>query len=99
MKYKNCLIIFVTTLYFSVPFEATHAQGNQASGAQDAQQKIIYKYKKYQKFDFDDLVIEGETGNPGDLSITPRFRGQFRNRLPSRANFNPEIRKAIERVR
>ena len=25
-------------------------------------QKIIYKYKKYEKFDFEELMIEGETG-------------------------------------
>jgi len=61
--------------------------------------KIIYKYKKYEKFDFEDLVIEGETGGPGDLSISSRFQKQFQNKLPYRKNFNAEIRKGIERVR
>lgn len=61
--------------------------------------KIIYKYKKYQKFDFEDLVIEGETGSPGDLSIIPRYQRKFKNRLPYRKNFNAEIRKSVERVR
>lgn len=61
--------------------------------------KIIYKYKKYQKFDFEDLVIEGETGSPGDLSIIPRYQRKFKNRLPYRKNFNAEIRKSIERIR
>lgn len=61
--------------------------------------KIIYKYKKYEKFDFEDLVIEGETGGPGDLSASSRFQKQFKNKLPYRKNFNAEIRKGIERVR
>jgi hypothetical protein len=61
--------------------------------------KIIYKYKKYQKFDFEDLVIEGETGSPGDLSINPRYQRKFKNKLPYRKNFNAEIRKSIERIR
>lgn len=64
-----------------------------------AKEKIIYKYKKYQKFDFEDLVIEGETGGPGDLSIAPRFQRKFKNRLPYRKNFNAEIRKGAERIR
>lgn len=61
--------------------------------------KIIYKYKKFEKFDFEDIVIEGETGGPGDLSISSRFQKQFQNKLPYRKNFNAEIRKGIERVR
>lgn len=61
--------------------------------------KIIYKYKKYQKFDFEDLVIEGETGSPGDLSIIPRYQRKFKNKLPYRKNFNAEIRKSVERIR
>lgn len=65
----------------------------------DDKNKIKYKYKKYQKFDFEDMVIEGETGSPGDLSIVPRYQTKFKNRLPYRKNFNAEIRKGIERIR
>lgn len=63
------------------------------------EERIIYKYKEYEKFDFEDLIIEGETGNPGDLSIAPRYQRRFENKLPYRKNFNAEIRKGIERVR
>jgi hypothetical protein len=80
-----CLIISVTTF-------------SQGSG-KGAVPKIIYKYKKYQKFDFEDLVIEGETGSPGDLSINPRLQRKFKNKLPYRKNFNAEIRKSLERIR
>lgn len=61
--------------------------------------KTIYKYRKYETFDFEDLKIEGETGSPGDLSIIPRLQRKFKNKLPYRKNFNAEIRKAIERTR
>jgi hypothetical protein len=60
---------------------------------------VIYKYKKYEKFDFEDLIIEGETGSPGDLSLGLRYQKKFKNRLPYRKNFNAEIRKGLERIR
>ncbi|MBT3585927.1 MAG: hypothetical protein HN509_13555 [Halobacteriovoraceae bacterium] len=65
----------------------------------DKKNRIIYKYKKYQKFDFEDLVIQGETGSPGDISVDPRKNFDFKNKLPYRRNFNAEIRKGIERIR
>lgn len=67
--------------------------------ANPEKEKVIYKYKKYEKFDFDDLIIEGGTSGPGDLSIAPRIGKRFKNKLPYRKNFNTEIRKGIERVR
>jgi hypothetical protein len=57
--------------------------------------KVIYKYKKYEKFEMDDINIAGDTSNPGDLSINPRFRKKFKNQLPSKPNFNREFRKSI----
>ncbi len=61
--------------------------------------KVIYKYKKYEKFDFENLDIEGDASNPGDISISPRFNKRFRNKLPSRLNFNPELKNAIQAIR
>lgn len=63
------------------------------------EERVVYKYKKYQKFDFEDLTIEGETGSPLDLGVDTRLQRKFRNKLPYRKNFNPEIRKGIERIR
>ena len=62
-------------------------------------QRIVYKYKKYEKFDFDEIGIEGDTGSPGDLSVNQRYQRKFRNKLRYRKNFKPEIRKAVERLR
>jgi hypothetical protein len=66
-----------------------------------AQEKknVRYEYKKFEKFDFDEIGVEGEAGSPGDLSISPRLRNEFKNKLPERANFNKEMKKAIEGIR
>ncbi len=61
--------------------------------------KIIYKYKKFQEFDLEALGVEGELGAPQDLSLNSRFLKKFKNRLPLRKNFNPEIRRSIEVIR
>jgi hypothetical protein len=61
--------------------------------------KVIYVYKKYEKIDFNDLDIQGNTGFAGDLSIGPIHEKRFSNRLPYRKSFNVEIKKGIERVR
>ncbi|MDC0253953.1 hypothetical protein OAK75_03590 [Bacteriovoracales bacterium] len=60
---------------------------------------VRFQYKKYEKFDFEDLVIEGETSSPSDLSIKPNYNKKFKNLLPYRKNFNSEIKKSIERIR
>lgn len=66
---------------------------------QGSKVNVVYKYRKYQKFDFEDLIIEGETGSPGDLTVGSRYQRKFKNKLPYRKNFNAEIRKGIERIR
>lgn len=60
---------------------------------------IRYEYKKLEKFDFDEIGVEGEAGSPGDLSISPRLRNEFKNKLPERENFNKEMKKAIDGIR
>ena len=62
-------------------------------------EKVIYKYRKYEKFDFDEIEVSGNLEGIGDLSVTPRKQKSFDNRLPYRKNFNPEIRKAIDTIR
>ncbi len=66
-----------------------------------AQEKgnVRYEYKKFEKFDFDEIGVEGEAGAPGDISISPRLRKEFRNKLPERSNFNKEMKKAIDGIR
>ncbi len=80
--------IFILILIMSVP-----------ALAQETKKSIRYEYKKFEKFDFDEIGVEGEAGSPGDLSITPRARNEFRNKLPERTNFNREMKKAVEVIR
>lgn len=90
---KKFLILSVISLLINTVCSAadeTVAEGNK---------KVIYTYKQFEKFDFDDLNIEGGTGAPGDLSISPIHEKRFTNRLPYRKSFTVEIKKGIERVR
>jgi hypothetical protein len=66
--------------------------------AQD-KKSVRYEYKKYEKFDFEEIGVQGEAGSPGDISISPRLRNEFRNKLPERVNFNKEMKKAIDGIR
>lgn len=84
---KNLFLIFILFLFSTTLLSQTKKA------------KVIYKYKKYEKFDFEDMVIEGEIGSPGDLSITPRYQRKFKNKLPYRKNFNAEIMMAVEKIR
>jgi len=88
---KNSSILFFTFFFL--------VHGAIATEVLQGKQRIVYKYKKYEKFDFDEIGIEGDTGSPGDLSVNQRYQRKFRNKLPYRKNFNPEIRKAVERLR
>ena len=86
------IIVLALILLFSIGTDAT-ASGKKGS------KKIIYRYKKYQKFDFDKFAVEGETGAPEGIDIIRRGLIKYPNRLPYRKNFNVEIRKGMERVR
>ena len=91
MKTLLALVLLSTTL---------HAQDfTDGQEAKVGNKKVIYTYKQYEKFDFDDLNIEGDSGSPNDLSISPIHEKRFTNRLPYRKSFTVEIKKGIERVR
>lgn len=82
------------TLVLASMIGSAFAQADKGDG-----KKVRYEYKKFEKFDFDEIGVEGEAGSPGDISISPRTRNEFQNRLPERANFNKEMKKAIEGIR
>lgn len=94
---KNILCLFALTLMsFHLFAEDTVVDGKEIKVGG---KKIIYAYKQFEKFDFDDINVEGDTGAPNDLSISPIHEKSFSNRLPYRKSFTVEIKKGIERVR
>lgn len=95
---KNQLI-FVSLFLLTTSFVSLAKDSARTKNTSSKNEKIIYKYKQYEKFDFDDIGVEGESGSPGDLSVSTRYSRDFKNKLPYRKNFNPEIHRSIERIR
>ena len=87
MKYLSVIMFLLSVL----------ATGN--VHAQRTKNGVVYKYRKYEKFDFSEIGISSGPESIGDLSITPRAQKRFKNRLPLRKNFNPELRESIETLR
>ena len=90
MKVSRARFIFVLII-FSISFSLYSQRSKNG--------KVVYKYRKYEKFDFSEIGISGGPESIGDLSITPRAQKRFKNRLPLRKNFNPELRESIETLR
>lgn len=60
--------------------------------------KVKYEYKKYERFDFDALDVQGARSAPGELSIPTRLKSKYKNKLPERKNFDREMKRAIDTV-
>lgn len=60
--------------------------------------KVIYKYKKFESFDFENISVEGDTTSPGDISVNPRFRVKFNNKLPEKKSFNTETLDSLDMI-
>lgn len=61
--------------------------------------KVVYKYKKFEEINLDEIKVEGDLGAPGEITISRRYLKKFRNRLPSKPNFNFEMMKGLERIK
>ena len=62
-------------------------------------QKVIYQYKKYEKFDLGNLEVKGQLIAPGDISVRERERRRFELDLYSRKDFDGFIKKDVESLR
>jgi hypothetical protein len=67
--------------------------------ANESKEKIIYKYKEYEKFDLGDLEIKGSIVAPGDLSVKERRHKTFGRKLYQRNDFDQNIIKDIKFIR
>lgn len=57
-----------------------------------------YKYKKFEKFDFSKMSVAGDSSSPGDISVNPRFRVRFKNKLPEKKSFNTEVLDSLDMI-
>lgn len=63
------------------------------------QEKVIYQYKKYEKFDLGNLEVKGQLIAPGDISVRERERKRFELGLFERREFDEFIKRDIESLR
>jgi hypothetical protein len=65
----------------------------------DDNAKVIYEYKKYEKFDLGNLEVKGELIAPGDISVRERERRTFRLELFTRKNFDEQSAHDMKSLR
>jgi hypothetical protein len=70
-----------------------------AQEAPKTEPKVIYQYKKYEKFDLGNLEVKGQLIAPGDISVRERERKRFEIDLYSRKNFDTFQKKDVESLR
>jgi hypothetical protein len=64
-----------------------------------AEEKVIYQYKKYEKFDLGDLEVKGQLIAPGDLTVRDRDRRRFELELYNRTDFEDMAAHDIQTLR
>jgi hypothetical protein len=73
--------------------------GVHAQEAASPNEKVIYQYKKYEKFDLGNLEVKGQLIAPGDISVRERERKRFELDLFSRKDFEDFTKKDIDSLR
>jgi hypothetical protein len=64
-----------------------------------AKDKVIYKYKQYEKFDLGDMEIKGELIAPGDLTVKERSNRFLNRKLYKRTEYSKELIYDIKYMR
>ncbi len=62
-------------------------------------EKVIYEYKKYEKFDLGNLEVKGELIAPGDLTVRERDGKRFSLDLFTRKDFDSIQRRDVDSLR
>ncbi len=70
-----------------------------AFSQKSVKEKVVYKYKKFEKFNLEEISVDGELGAPGEITVSSRYLRQFKNKLPSKPNFHLEMMKGLDRIR
>jgi len=66
---------------------------------QKSEGKIIYQYKKYERFDLGDLEVQGNIIAPGDLSVKEKGANLMGRPLYDRREFSKEISLDVHELR
>ena len=61
--------------------------------------KVVYKYRKYEKLYLDELSTTVGDGGLTDLTLDTGISQKFKNALPSREHFKPEVLRSIRRIK
>jgi hypothetical protein len=61
-----------------------------------SEEKVIYEYKKYERFDLGNLEVQGEIIAPGDISVRQRKRKKIRSTIYERTDYYDVIKKEIK---
>ena len=61
--------------------------------------KVVYKYRKYEKLYLDELSTTVGDGGLTDLTLDTGISQKFKNALPSREHFKPEVMRSIRRIK
>ncbi len=88
---KMTIILGMITICLMLTAEGQGQTGKKAG--------VVYKYKKYERFDLGNLEIKGEIIAPGDLSVLERKRKVFDLELLNRKEFDRETFKDINSLR
>jgi hypothetical protein len=70
-----------------------------AQEAQQPEQKTIYQYRKYDKFDLGSLELDGELLAPGDVTIRERERVRIKMDLFDRKRMGDFKRKDAQSLK
>lgn len=60
--------------------------------------RVIIKYKQYEKFDFDSLSLRSDDDIPDDFTLSKRFQNDFKNPLPVKKSFHREMIDNIDSI-
>ena len=100
---NKLIIICFLLLFTSAVFGAEKKKSSSSKDVMETKtgdNNVTYKYVKHQEFDFENLDVQGDPGSAlGDITVSARSQKDFDNKLPYKKNFDPEIKKALERVR
>lgn len=64
-----------------------------------AKEKVVYKYKQYEKFDLGDMEIKGELIAPGDLTVKERGSRFLDRKIYERLKYSKELIYEIKYMR